>query len=75
MTETIWAVFVDKPPRPEHAARGCPATGWMHEGAEPYRVVVSSDPGMLPALIGDVRPYTGDEDTVTIDELMHGLRR
>jgi hypothetical protein len=61
----VWAIWLDQP-RPAHKSP-CPFTGWVHEGREPYRVIVATDPFDLPRL-GDRRPYTGDEPTVDVRE-------
>lgn len=57
-------------PTPERAALGAPCTGWIHEGHPPWRVIVADTPQGLGRIHDCVIvEYTGDEDTVTLDEL------
>lgn len=60
---TVYGVFTGEGPLPENLAAGCPATGWMHEAVEPWRVIVSTDAESLP-IRTKVAPYTGNEATV-----------
>jgi hypothetical protein len=71
LEDRLWAVHVDRPPAAEHAMRGCPTTGWLHEGRLPYRVIVSRDPFRLPEY-GERMPYTGVEETIDFDAWLAG---
>lgn len=68
---TLYAWKTTLPPTPERAARGCPKTGWVHDGEPPWRVIVFPDLASAQENEADGRvavEYTGTEDTVTWDE-------
>lgn len=69
-----WATVLH--PTPERAALGAPDTGWIHEGQPPWRVVVADEPSKLGKISGcAVVRYTGDEDTVTLEELRAAVKQ
>jgi hypothetical protein len=65
----LWAMWVIRP-LGVVGVIGNPGVGWVHEGAPPWRVIVSRDPFKLPTIGGSIdrRPYTGSEPTVDVDE-------
>jgi hypothetical protein len=69
---TVWAISTERTPLLVHLAAGCPASGWIHEGRPPYRVIVADRPDLLPNLsqLGDKRPYSGAEETIQWRDLI-----
>jgi hypothetical protein len=71
MSELLYAWRTDRPPAPGCAAAGCPQTGWVHESAPPWRVIVSADRANLaPTASFEVVEYDGDEATVDLLKLL-----
>lgn len=66
--QVIYAVRTVRKPTPERARQGCPATGWIHEAARPWRVIASPIAAALTVLPGEVDVFPGGEDTVDFDE-------
>jgi hypothetical protein len=73
---TLYAWRTALCPTSERAALGAPSTGWIHEGQPPWRVIVADSPDGLGQIVGcSVVEYTGDEDTVTLDELRAAAKK
>lgn len=71
----MYALWMETPPDNELPFT---FTHWCHEDREPYRVIVSENPdSLLRNLIEDVevRVYTGDEPTVTYQELVTSVTK
>lgn len=66
----VYAMRTDAKPRPDALAAGYPATGWVHEGRPPWRVITWPDPAPGVRVV----EYDGDEDAVTMDELKAARR-
>jgi hypothetical protein len=62
-------------PLPYAAEQGCPDTGWVHEGAAPWRVIVLTEAQATARTAGRdtvdrwLVPYDGDEATVPWSDL------
>lgn len=68
---TFYAWRTTNLPKASAAAAGCPASGWVHAGGPPWRVITFrdlSDGFTLPH--SELVEYVGDEDTVLWDDLL-----
>lgn len=70
----LYAAWVPEPLNPDNK-NGCPFTHWLHGDEKPWRVVTADSKEKLGVLERsgkdvEIRPYTGDEPTVPIEEFL-----
>lgn len=65
----IYAWATKNPPLPRYVRAGCPASGWLHEGAPPWRVITTTSPTfpLISLRVAKLVPYIGDEKTVDVE--------